>query len=63
MSAIHKLAHAQTKNLFTGQELKSLMSAVGVQVDNFYDFMSNLSGQGYFIKKANGTYQLLSADF
>jgi len=64
MSAVHKLAHAQTKNHFSAAELKSLMSAVGVQPSgNFYDFMSNLSGQGYFIKKANGTYQLLSADF
>ena len=63
MSAVHKLAHAQTKNLFTTAELKSLMAAVGVQVSNFFDFMSNLSTQGYFIKKANGSYQLLSAEF
>jgi len=63
MSAVHKLAHAQTKNMFSSSELKSLMGAVGVEVGNFYDFMSNLSSQGYFIKKANGCYQLLSADF
>jgi len=63
MSAVHKLAHAQSKNLFSGQELKSLMTAVGVQVGNFYDFMQNLSNQGYFIKKANGSFQLLSAEF
>ena len=63
MSAVHKLAHAQSKNLFSGQELKNLMMTVGVQVGNFYDFMQNLSTQGYFIKKANGSYQLLSAEF
>ena len=53
----------QTKNMFSSSELKSLMGAVGVEVGNFYDFMSNLSSQGYFIKKADGCYQLLSAEF
>ena len=63
VSGMHKFAHQQQRNIFNSDEMKQLMARVGVQVDNFYDFMETLSQQGYFNKKSSGEYQLLSADF
>ena len=63
VSGMHKFAHQQKRNIFNSDEMKQLMARVGVEVDNFYDFMETLSQQGYFIKKSSGVYQLLSADF
>ena len=60
---MHKFAHQQKRNIFNSDEMKQLMAHVGVEVDNFYDFMETMSQQGYFIKKSSGVYQLLSADF
>ena len=63
VSGMHKYAHQQQRNTFNVDEMKQLMSKVGVQVDSFHDFMDILGEQGYFIKKSSGTYQLLSADY
>ena len=63
VSAMHKFACQQQRNTFNSDEMKQLMSRVGVKVDSFYDFMEILSQQGYFIKKSSGAFQLLSTDF
>lgn len=63
VSAVHKLSNRKQSNLFSTSELKAVMASVGVTSSSFYDFMSTLSNQGYFIKKSTGLYQLLSADF
>merc|ERR1711894_304405 len=47
VSGMHKFAHQQQRNIFNSDEMKQLMARVGVQVDNFYDFMETLSQQGY----------------
>jgi DNA-binding IclR family transcriptional regulator len=49
--------------VFSVQELKEVAQLAGIQVTDFYGFLSTLNVQGFLLKKASKLYQLLTVDY
>jgi len=62
IAALTRHAELTDKNVFAVEELKQVLASFGGRVPNFYDFLATLNTQGYLLKKAAKTYQLLCVD-
>jgi DNA helicase MCM8 len=63
ISALQRRADAQSRSVFSIQELKEVVHLAGIQVSDFYGFLSTLNVQGFLLKKASKLYQLLTVDY
>ena len=63
VTAVQRQAARVERNKFTVDELREVANIAGVKVPSFMDFMESLNNQGYFLKKSNREYQLLSVDY
>lgn len=63
VSALQKRANMLRKEVFSVEEMKSILAGCGAQVANFYDFLTSLNTQGYLLKKSSKSYQLLTVEF
>jgi DNA helicase MCM8 len=61
--ALQKHAKAQMRWVFSVQELKEVAELEGIEVADFYDFLSILNLQGFLLKSAFKLYQLLNVEY
>ncbi|TRY63121.1 hypothetical protein TCAL_03630 [Tigriopus californicus] len=63
VNALQKRANMLRQEIFSVDEMKSILSGCGAQVANFFDFLTSLNTQGYLLKKSAKSYQLLTVEF
>ncbi len=62
VSALHRYAERNARNVFSVDEMKQVLASCGARVASFFDFLESLNTQGFLIKKSTKTYQLLTVD-
>ncbi|XP_021920496.1 DNA helicase MCM8 isoform X1 [Zootermopsis nevadensis] len=63
ITALQQRANAQSRSVFSVQELKEVAELARIKVSDFYGFLSTLNVQGFLLKKAPKLYQLLTVDY
>jgi DNA helicase MCM8 len=63
ITALQRRADIQSRSVFSVQEMKEVAEIAGIQVTDFYGFLSTLNVQGFLLKKASKLYQLLTVDY
>lgn len=63
IAALQRRADAQSRSVFSVEEMKEVAQLAGIQVTDFYGFLSTLNVQGFLLKKASKLYQLLTVDY
>ncbi|XP_069669025.1 DNA helicase MCM8 [Periplaneta americana] len=63
ISALQRRADAQSRSVFSIEELKEVARLAQVQVSDFYGFLSTLNVQGFLLKKGSKLYQLLTVEY
>nr|CAD7259416.1 unnamed protein product [Timema shepardi] len=63
IAALQRRADGQSRSVFSVQEMKEVANMAGVQVTDFFSFLSALNVQGFLLKKGPNLYQLLTVDY
>ncbi|PSN44603.1 DNA helicase MCM8 [Blattella germanica] len=63
ISALQHRADAQSRSIFSVDELKEIAKLARIEVGDFFGFLSALNNQGFLLKKASKLYQLLTVDY
>jgi DNA helicase MCM8 len=63
ITALQRRADAQSRSVFTIQELKEVAQLTRIKVSDFHSFLLTLNVQGFLLKKAPKLYQLLTVDY
>ncbi|XP_071453404.1 DNA helicase MCM8 [Hetaerina americana] len=63
IAALQRLAEMQSRSVFTIAEMKQVVKTCGIQVSDFFSFLTSLNTQGFLIKKGSQVYQLLTVDY
>ncbi|XP_046388865.1 DNA helicase MCM8 [Ischnura elegans] len=63
IAALQRLAEMQSRSVFTVAEMKQVVKTCGIQITDFFSFLTSLNTQGFLIKKGSQVYQLLTVDY
>lgn len=63
ISALQRRADAQSRSVFSIQELREVAQLTRIKVSDFHSFLSTLNVQGFLLKKAPKLYQLLTVEY
>ncbi|XP_057667383.1 DNA helicase MCM8-like isoform X4 [Diorhabda carinulata] len=60
---VQRISEIETRSIFGTNELKQLSEQAGIAKNKFNTVLENLNLQGFLLKKGQGKYQLVTADF
>eukprot|EP00049_Salpingoeca_infusionum_P023208 m.10918 g.10918 ORF g.10918 m.10918 type:complete len:726 (+) comp5632_c0_seq2:200-2377(+) len=58
VAELSRISDATYNTMFSIDQLKTVAQDMGLQVENFHEFISSLNFQGYLLKKGPSTYRL-----